>query len=256
MNPNELGLTSVGFALGIRRLYARSFVTTIDASDERGEEYNAVQLTEQGWEWIDKNEKLFILRKPDASRTDDSVPFNRFKSVASTSSPSSKPGRERIPRRFRTSGCGRFLSRVKCTDSALNMQIAEERLIPASEGNQAIGAGTPMLIPIMPALKVLLELAGRPTLIGEDARAVAISATLADLECFVNVARRAGPTTPGRKLLPARVASLVRRDRRRWGRRRTRRFSPRVRRVHRVPASHLLWRQCPSNWRRAADEPR
>src|SRR6266568_1690556 len=47
------GLTSVGFALAFRRLITKCLIESFQDSDERGEEYNAARLTDNGWEWVE-----------------------------------------------------------------------------------------------------------------------------------------------------------------------------------------------------------
>ncbi len=59
------GLTAIGFSLAHRRLVAKGMVERVDGQDERGDYYDASRLTEQGWSWIDTNESLFVLRRPE-----------------------------------------------------------------------------------------------------------------------------------------------------------------------------------------------
>jgi len=58
------GFTPVGFALGLRRLRKKGFVSLYDVEDRDGR-YEAVRVTDEGWDWIEKNEAKFILRKPE-----------------------------------------------------------------------------------------------------------------------------------------------------------------------------------------------
>lgn len=69
------GLTSIGFSLGLRRLISKNFIGTAELQDERGEPYEVVKLTEQGWEWIESNESLFVLRRVSSPEKDDEIPF-------------------------------------------------------------------------------------------------------------------------------------------------------------------------------------
>ncbi len=73
------GLTPVGFGLAFRRLLKKEFVEPIDMFDEQNnEKYEGVQLTALGWEWIEENEKLFILNKKEKSDPEDfedEIPF-------------------------------------------------------------------------------------------------------------------------------------------------------------------------------------
>lgn len=70
------GLTSVGFALAFRRLLAKRLVEAFEDANDHGESYNAARLTDSGWEWVERNESLFVLKKP--SKFDDlekDIPF-------------------------------------------------------------------------------------------------------------------------------------------------------------------------------------
>jgi nucleoside 2-deoxyribosyltransferase len=58
------GFTPVAFALGLRRLQKKGFVELYEVEDRDGP-YEAVKVTDQGWDWIEKNEDKFILRKLD-----------------------------------------------------------------------------------------------------------------------------------------------------------------------------------------------
>jgi nucleoside 2-deoxyribosyltransferase len=61
------GFTPVGFALGLRRLQKKHFVALYDVEDRDGK-FEAVKVTDEGWDWIERNEDKFILRKPDPER--------------------------------------------------------------------------------------------------------------------------------------------------------------------------------------------
>lgn len=69
------GLTSIGFSLGLRRLISKSFVKASEAEDERGEPYQVVELTERGWEWVESNESLFVIRRGTQQSNDVEIPF-------------------------------------------------------------------------------------------------------------------------------------------------------------------------------------
>lgn len=72
------GLTPIGFSLGLRRLTAKGLIETIEESDEHGEPYSAACLTPSGWDWVDRNESLFVLRRKAPSkleRIEDEFPF-------------------------------------------------------------------------------------------------------------------------------------------------------------------------------------
>ncbi len=57
------GFTPIGFALGLRRLEKKAFVTLYNLEDRDGR-YEAVRVTNEGWEWIERNENKFMMRKP------------------------------------------------------------------------------------------------------------------------------------------------------------------------------------------------
>lgn len=69
------GLTSIGFSLGLRRLISKSFVKASETEDERGEPYQVVELTECGWEWVESNESLFVIRRGTQQPNDNEIPF-------------------------------------------------------------------------------------------------------------------------------------------------------------------------------------
>ena len=64
------GLTAVGFSLGVRRLMVKGLVEATTAYDQ-GESYDALQMTDAGWRWIDVNEDRFLLRK---AKVEEPVP--------------------------------------------------------------------------------------------------------------------------------------------------------------------------------------
>lgn len=72
----QVGLTSIGFALGIRRLRAKAFIEVSQEVDDRGDEYAVVSITDLGWTWIENNEDRFLIKREitDNSSIDD-VPF-------------------------------------------------------------------------------------------------------------------------------------------------------------------------------------
>jgi hypothetical protein len=76
-DAERAGLTSIGFSLAFRRLLAKRLVQTVEAHDERGDIYDAARLTDLGWEWLERNETLFVLRKkkPSDSEPDNDIPF-------------------------------------------------------------------------------------------------------------------------------------------------------------------------------------
>lgn len=70
------GLTPIGFSLALRRLVAKNFVELTEEWDEhRDQLYSVVKLTDRGWGWIEGNESLFVLKKPQPTALDDDIPF-------------------------------------------------------------------------------------------------------------------------------------------------------------------------------------
>jgi nucleoside 2-deoxyribosyltransferase len=65
------GFTSLGFSLGIRRLKSKKLIESSEIEDAQGDLYNAIMVTEKGWEWIEANESLFTIRRP---TSDDTIP--------------------------------------------------------------------------------------------------------------------------------------------------------------------------------------
>jgi len=65
------GLTALGFSLAFRRLVSKNLIEIVQVEDERGDEYEASRLTEGGWNWIETNESLFVLRR----QPPDDIPF-------------------------------------------------------------------------------------------------------------------------------------------------------------------------------------
>ena len=73
------GFTSLGFGLGLRRLLNKGLIETSEEYDNFGNEsYQAASLTQDGWNWIEENERMFSLRKgtpPKDDFVDDDIPF-------------------------------------------------------------------------------------------------------------------------------------------------------------------------------------
>jgi hypothetical protein len=67
-------LTSIGFSLGFRRLMAKQLIEMVGEWDEDGDSYQAVFLTTSGWNWIERNESLFLLKKKARARIDEPDP--------------------------------------------------------------------------------------------------------------------------------------------------------------------------------------
>jgi hypothetical protein len=75
------GLTKMGFTLAVRRLKVKAIVQQAMDSDQNGNLYAALSVTETGWDWIEANENRFVLRRPtriadpDLGITEDDIPF-------------------------------------------------------------------------------------------------------------------------------------------------------------------------------------
>ena len=74
----RVGFTAVGFAIGLKRLREKALVGLREATDRDGDTYQVICITSDGWDWIERNEDKFILRRPAreaGSSSEDSVPF-------------------------------------------------------------------------------------------------------------------------------------------------------------------------------------
>ena len=70
----RVGVTSMGFNFGLRRLMAKDFIRSEDLFEENsGDSYAGVVVTERGWDWIEDNEAHFVLTRPE--RKGDEIPF-------------------------------------------------------------------------------------------------------------------------------------------------------------------------------------
>lgn len=70
------GLTSIGFSLAFRRLVAKKLVEVTEEWDEhRDQTYSTTRLTDAGWNWIESNESLFVLKKQSPQSIADDIPF-------------------------------------------------------------------------------------------------------------------------------------------------------------------------------------
>lgn len=73
------GLTSIGFSLAFRRLETKKLIEVFDEWNEHQDHsYKATRLTEAGWSWIESNESLFVLKKPQPKgfqNFEDEIPF-------------------------------------------------------------------------------------------------------------------------------------------------------------------------------------
>ena len=69
------GFTALGFAIGLRRLRDKGFVELSTAMNTFGEEYQEIVVASSGWDWIERNEDKFMLRRPEAESKDEEIPF-------------------------------------------------------------------------------------------------------------------------------------------------------------------------------------
>jgi hypothetical protein len=69
------GFTSLAFSLGLKRLREKQLVVICSETLPEHGEYAAVAVTPEGWDWIEHNEKHFLLRRPDAEPVDPDVPL-------------------------------------------------------------------------------------------------------------------------------------------------------------------------------------
>jgi nucleoside 2-deoxyribosyltransferase len=73
----KAGITQLGFNLAVRRLTVKTFLSTVTKyDDDARESCTALQVTDDGWGWIEKNENLFNLQQPTGFEgMDDKIPF-------------------------------------------------------------------------------------------------------------------------------------------------------------------------------------
>jgi hypothetical protein len=71
------GFTAIGFSVGVQRLRGKNLVELREAQDNNGWPYQEIAITTDGWDWIQRNEDKFMLRRPAPEKTSDSdeVPF-------------------------------------------------------------------------------------------------------------------------------------------------------------------------------------
>lgn len=78
-DAERAGLTSLAFGLAFRRLLQKDLLEVQDAYNEQNDEhFKGVQLTSNGWKWIEDNETLFVLKKSKYKQEeflDDDIPF-------------------------------------------------------------------------------------------------------------------------------------------------------------------------------------
>ena len=78
----KAGFTALGFSIGLRRLREKEFLKLDEVTDYNGETSQVILVTPSGWDWVEKNESQFVLRRPDKPRPtpkraldDDDIPF-------------------------------------------------------------------------------------------------------------------------------------------------------------------------------------
>src|SRR3954463_8948274 len=83
---------------------------------------------------------------------------------------------------------GNFLTGIELDAFvALDVQVAEERAVPAGEWEPGHRRGDADIDPDHPGVEVLLELPRRPAAAGEDGGAIAVGAVAADGQRLVEV---------------------------------------------------------------------
>lgn len=76
-DAERAGLTGIGFGIALRGLHRRGFVTFVRYEDDEGE-YQAVDVTDEAWTWIESNDSLFSLfreKKAVPELSEDDIPF-------------------------------------------------------------------------------------------------------------------------------------------------------------------------------------
>ena len=76
-DAERAGLTGIGFGVALRGLQRKRFVDFVKYEDEEGE-YDAVDVTDDAWTWIDSNDSRFSLfreKKSVPELTEDDIPF-------------------------------------------------------------------------------------------------------------------------------------------------------------------------------------
>jgi hypothetical protein len=60
----RVGFTPIGFSVGVQRLRSKGFVELRDGEDHNGNPIHEIAITSSGWDWIERNEDKFMLRRP------------------------------------------------------------------------------------------------------------------------------------------------------------------------------------------------
>lgn len=77
VDVERAGFTAVGFSIGVQRLRGKALIELREAADYNGQTYQEIALTSNGWDWIERNEDKFMLRRPAPETTSgsDDPPF-------------------------------------------------------------------------------------------------------------------------------------------------------------------------------------
>lgn len=76
-DAERAGLTGIGFGIALRGLQKKRFVTFVKYEDEDGS-YEAVDVTDDAWTWIESNDSLFSLFREEKAvpeLSEDDIPF-------------------------------------------------------------------------------------------------------------------------------------------------------------------------------------
>jgi hypothetical protein len=66
------GFTAVGFSIGVQRLRKKTLIELRETTDWNGQPYQEISITPTGWDWIERNEEKFMLRRPALENNPDS----------------------------------------------------------------------------------------------------------------------------------------------------------------------------------------
>jgi hypothetical protein len=68
-SAERTGITGMGFNVAVRRLLQKQLVAETELWDENtSESYAGMTITDDGWVWIDQNEKQFVMLRPETPR--------------------------------------------------------------------------------------------------------------------------------------------------------------------------------------------
>jgi hypothetical protein len=69
------GFTAIGFSIGVQRLRSKALIELRMATDDFGQDFQQIAITSEGWNWIERNEEQFMLRRPVIENADDDPPY-------------------------------------------------------------------------------------------------------------------------------------------------------------------------------------